>query len=63
MICILIMFHLPVFKNKRTLLERAEKFISDVYFTDCNLRGKYGSLSCLVLFCFVLSAVFVFPRC
>uniref|UniRef100_A0A7N6AJ25 Alpha-mannosidase 2C1 n=1 Tax=Anabas testudineus TaxID=64144 RepID=A0A7N6AJ25_ANATE len=27
----------------RTLLERAEKFISDIYFTDCNLRGRlYG---------------------
>lgn len=33
----------PVLKNRRTLLERAEKFISDVYFTDCNLRGRlYG---------------------
>uniref|UniRef100_A0AAR2LJC4 alpha-mannosidase n=1 Tax=Pygocentrus nattereri TaxID=42514 RepID=A0AAR2LJC4_PYGNA len=29
--------------NRRTLVERAEKFISDVYFTDCNLRGRlYG---------------------
>ncbi|KAF4081342.1 hypothetical protein AMELA_G00160170 [Ameiurus melas] len=37
------MFHRPVLKNRRTLLERAEKFISDVYFTDCNLRGRlYG---------------------
>ncbi|XP_030620900.1 alpha-mannosidase 2C1 [Chanos chanos] len=37
------MYHQPVLKNRRTLLERAEKFISDVYFTDCNLRGKlYG---------------------
>ncbi|KAL6474259.1 hypothetical protein MHYP_G00178200 [Metynnis hypsauchen] len=37
------MYHLPVLKNRRTLLERAEKFISDVYFTDCNLRGRlYG---------------------
>uniref|UniRef100_A0A673CTM3 alpha-mannosidase n=1 Tax=Sphaeramia orbicularis TaxID=375764 RepID=A0A673CTM3_9TELE len=37
------MFHQPVLKNRRTLLERAEKFISDVYFTDCNLRGRlYG---------------------
>ena len=29
-----------VLKNKRTTLERAEKFISDKYFTDCNLYGK-----------------------
>ncbi|XP_076863631.1 alpha-mannosidase 2C1 [Brachyhypopomus gauderio] len=37
------MYHPPVLKNKRTLLERAEKFISDIYFTDCNLRGRlYG---------------------
>uniref|UniRef100_A0A8B9RDR1 alpha-mannosidase n=1 Tax=Astyanax mexicanus TaxID=7994 RepID=A0A8B9RDR1_ASTMX len=37
------MYHLPVLKNRRTLLERGEKFISDVYFTDCNLRGRlYG---------------------
>ncbi|XP_028679248.1 alpha-mannosidase 2C1 [Erpetoichthys calabaricus] len=38
------MYHQPVLKNRRTLLERAEKFISDVYFTDCNLRGRlYGA--------------------
>ncbi|KAL2093236.1 hypothetical protein ACEWY4_010548 [Coilia grayii] len=37
------MYHQPVLKNRRTLLERAEKFISDIYFTDCNLRGRlYG---------------------
>uniref|UniRef100_A0A665W9M1 Alpha-mannosidase 2C1 n=1 Tax=Echeneis naucrates TaxID=173247 RepID=A0A665W9M1_ECHNA len=37
------MFHQPVLKNRRTLLERAEKFVSDIYFTDCNLRGRlYG---------------------
>uniref|UniRef100_A0A669D8L5 alpha-mannosidase n=1 Tax=Oreochromis niloticus TaxID=8128 RepID=A0A669D8L5_ORENI len=35
------MYHLPVLKNRRTLLERAEKFISDIYFTDCNLRGRW----------------------
>uniref|UniRef100_A0A8C9SHG0 alpha-mannosidase n=1 Tax=Scleropages formosus TaxID=113540 RepID=A0A8C9SHG0_SCLFO len=35
------MFHQPVLKNRRTLLERAEKFVSDVYFTDCNLRGRW----------------------
>uniref|UniRef100_A0A672RC27 Alpha-mannosidase 2C1 n=1 Tax=Sinocyclocheilus grahami TaxID=75366 RepID=A0A672RC27_SINGR len=34
------MYHQPVLKNRRTLLERAEKFISDIYFTDCNLRGR-----------------------
>ncbi len=28
-------------KNRRTLLERAEKFISPIYFSDINLRGKY----------------------
>ncbi|XP_068208196.1 alpha-mannosidase 2C1-like [Palaemon carinicauda] len=27
-------------KNRRTTLERIEKYISDVYFTDANLRGK-----------------------
>ncbi|MBN3307873.1 MA2C1 mannosidase, partial [Amia calva] len=37
------MYHQPVLKNRRTLLERVEKFISDIYFTDCNLRGRlYG---------------------
>ncbi|XP_077372933.1 alpha-mannosidase 2C1 isoform X1 [Festucalex cinctus] len=37
------MYHQPVLKNRRTLLERAEKFVSDIYFTDCNLRGRlYG---------------------
>ncbi|XP_046577418.1 LOW QUALITY PROTEIN: alpha-mannosidase 2C1-like [Haliotis rubra] len=30
----------PVFKHRRTTLERAEKFISPIYFTDVNLRGK-----------------------
>lgn len=34
------MYKQPVLKNRRTLLERAEKFISDIYFTDCNLRGR-----------------------
>lgn len=34
------MYHQPVLKNRRTLLERVEKFISDIYFTDCNLRGR-----------------------
>ncbi|KAK1887530.1 Alpha-mannosidase 2C1 [Dissostichus eleginoides] len=40
------MYHLPVLKNRRTLLERAEKFISDMYFTDCNLRGRLYGDSC-----------------
>ncbi|KAM9375861.1 alpha-mannosidase 2C1 [Pholidichthys leucotaenia] len=40
------MYHQPVLKNRRTLLERAEKFISDVYFTDCNLRGRLYGDSC-----------------
>ncbi|XP_075993503.1 alpha-mannosidase 2C1 [Genypterus blacodes] len=35
-----------VLKNRRTLLERAEKFISDIYFTDCNLRGRLYGDSC-----------------
>ncbi|KAL1417725.1 hypothetical protein MTO96_026626 [Rhipicephalus appendiculatus] len=29
-----------LFKNKRSTLERAEKFVSPVYFTDVNLYGK-----------------------
>ncbi|XP_047453152.1 alpha-mannosidase 2C1 [Mugil cephalus] len=40
------MYHLPVLKNRRTLLERAEKFISEIYFTDCNLRGRLYGDSC-----------------
>lgn len=27
-------------KHRRTALERVEKFVSAVYFTDCNLRGR-----------------------
>ncbi|KAK7891516.1 hypothetical protein WMY93_023479 [Mugilogobius chulae] len=42
------MYHQPVLKNRRTLLERAEKFISDIYFTDCNLRGRLYGESCPV---------------
>ncbi|MGH0117408.1 UNVERIFIED_CONTAM: hypothetical protein FKN15_034595 [Acipenser sinensis] len=42
------MYHYQVIKNRRTLLERAEKFISDVYFTDCNLRGRLYGSSCPV---------------
>ncbi|KAM8972229.1 alpha-mannosidase 2C1 [Pelodytes ibericus] len=33
-------------KNRRTTLERVEKFISEVYFTDCNLRGKLFGETC-----------------
>ncbi|KAK2524521.1 Man2c1 [Columba guinea] len=40
-------------KHRRTALERVEKFISETYFTDCNLRGRLfgdrcppASLSC-----------------
>ncbi|KAM3869694.1 alpha-mannosidase 2C1 [Diretmus argenteus] len=40
------MYHQPVLKNRRTLLERSEKFISDIYFTDCNLRGRLYGDSC-----------------
>ncbi|OZC06934.1 glycosyl hydrolase family 38 protein [Onchocerca flexuosa] len=32
-----------LFKNERTTVERVEKFISEHYFKDCNLRGRlYG---------------------
>jgi len=30
-------------KDRRTVLERVEKFISDIYFTDCNLRGRWAA--------------------
>ncbi|XP_032438996.1 alpha-mannosidase 2C1 [Xiphophorus hellerii] len=51
-----VMYHLPVLKNRRTLLERAEKFISDIYFTDCNLRGRlYGESYPLETISFFLS--------
>uniref|UniRef100_A0A8C9ZH55 alpha-mannosidase n=1 Tax=Sander lucioperca TaxID=283035 RepID=A0A8C9ZH55_SANLU len=43
---VFVMYHQPVLKNRRTLLERAEKFISDIYFTDCNLRGRLYGDSC-----------------
>ena len=29
-----------VLKNRRTTFERVEKFISPIYWTDCNLYGK-----------------------
>lgn len=37
-----------VLKHRRTTLERAEKFISDQYFTDCNLRGRLFPERCPV---------------
>ncbi|XP_076979834.1 alpha-mannosidase 2C1 isoform X1 [Tamandua tetradactyla] len=38
----------PVLKHWRTTLERVEKFISPLYFTDCNLRGRLFGDSCPV---------------
>ncbi|XP_048338131.1 alpha-mannosidase 2C1 isoform X2 [Sphaerodactylus townsendi] len=35
-----------VLKHRRTALERVEKFVSDVYFTDCNLRGRLFGDTC-----------------
>lgn len=32
----------PALKHWRTTLERVEKFVSPLYFTDCNLRGRCG---------------------
>lgn len=34
----------PALKHWRTTLERVEKFVSPLYFTDCNLRGRCGHL-------------------
>lgn len=51
------MYKQPVLRNRRTLLERAEKFISDIYFTDCNLRGRlYGESWPLESITFFLSS-------
>lgn len=33
----------PFLKLWRTTFERVEKFVSPIYFTDCNLRGRCGS--------------------
>lgn len=33
----------PALKHWRTTLERVEKFVSPLYFTDCNLHGRWGS--------------------
>ncbi|XP_037689297.1 alpha-mannosidase 2C1 isoform X15 [Choloepus didactylus] len=38
----------PVLKHWRTTLERVEKFVSPLYFTDCNLRGRLFGDSCPV---------------
>ncbi|KAM4675500.1 alpha-mannosidase 2C1 [Discoglossus pictus] len=35
-------------KNRRATLERIEKFISNIYFTDCNLHGKLFGATCPV---------------
>lgn len=38
-----ITYKAPLFKNEHTTVERVEKFISEDYFKDCNLRGRlYG---------------------
>ncbi|KAG9489498.1 hypothetical protein GDO78_005466 [Eleutherodactylus coqui] len=37
-----------VLKNRRTTLERVEKFISELYFTDCNLWGRLYGATCPV---------------
>ncbi|XP_030670654.1 alpha-mannosidase 2C1 isoform X4 [Nomascus leucogenys] len=38
----------PALKHWRTTLERVEKFVSPLYFTDCNLRGRLFGASCPV---------------
>ncbi|XP_030312829.1 alpha-mannosidase 2C1 [Calypte anna] len=35
-------------KHRRTVLERVEKFLSETYFTDCNLRGRLFGDRCPV---------------
>ncbi|XP_029431160.1 LOW QUALITY PROTEIN: alpha-mannosidase 2C1 [Rhinatrema bivittatum] len=37
-----------VLKNRRTTMERVEKFTSEQYFTDCNLRGRLFGATCPV---------------
>ncbi|XP_061451222.1 alpha-mannosidase 2C1 isoform X2 [Rhineura floridana] len=39
-------FKPAVLKNRRTTFERVEKFISEIYFTDCNIRGRLFGDSC-----------------
>ncbi|XP_074248750.1 alpha-mannosidase 2C1 isoform X2 [Saimiri boliviensis] len=38
----------PALKHWRATLERVEKFVSPLYFTDCNLRGRLFGASCPV---------------
>uniref|UniRef100_A0A2K6BAX7 Alpha-mannosidase 2C1 n=1 Tax=Macaca nemestrina TaxID=9545 RepID=A0A2K6BAX7_MACNE len=38
----------PALKHWRTTVERVEKFVSPLYFTDCNLRGRLFGASCPV---------------
>uniref|UniRef100_A0A8C3WBT3 Alpha-mannosidase 2C1 n=1 Tax=Catagonus wagneri TaxID=51154 RepID=A0A8C3WBT3_9CETA len=38
----------PAVKHWRTTLERVEKFVSPIYFSDCNLRGRLFGDSCPV---------------
>uniref|UniRef100_A0A667G509 Mannosidase alpha class 2C member 1 n=1 Tax=Lynx canadensis TaxID=61383 RepID=A0A667G509_LYNCA len=38
----------PALKHWRTTLERVEKFVSPLYFTDCNLHGRLFGDSCPV---------------
>ncbi|XP_036049017.1 alpha-mannosidase 2C1 isoform X1 [Onychomys torridus] len=38
----------PLLKHWRTTFERVEKFVSPIYFTDCNLRGRLFGDSCPV---------------
>ncbi|KAM8782084.1 alpha-mannosidase 2C1 isoform 3-T4 [Rhynchonycteris naso] len=38
----------PALKHRRTALERVENFVSPLYFTDCNLRGRLFGDSCPV---------------
>ncbi|XP_040824661.1 alpha-mannosidase 2C1 isoform X1 [Ochotona curzoniae] len=38
----------PPIKHWRTTLERVEKFVSPLYFTDCNLRGRLFGERCPV---------------
>ncbi|XP_073852504.1 alpha-mannosidase 2C1 isoform X3 [Macaca fascicularis] len=38
----------PALKHWRTTVERVEKFVSPLYFTDCNLRGRLFGATCPV---------------
>ncbi|CAO2634919.1 Alpha-mannosidase 2C1 [Lemmus lemmus] len=39
----------PFLKHWRTTFERVEKFVSPIYFTDCNLRGRLFGNRCPVI--------------